>query len=150
MLRDITRPNINLTSTNNGIIQFYDYTRDKLLSVNRETMSFGIDHRNITGKRWLRVNDKINTYVSGYKIIRNATITAISIHTQNIVDEARFSIRLNNSTTNIHTSSISASQDIIEDNLNYNINKDDFLQLFMSVLSGDVDFPIVTVEIAWR
>jgi len=156
MLRDIIRPNtssptgINLTQNSDGIILFEDSTRSKTLSVTRENLSFGINHKNITGKRWLRLTSKINSNVHGYKVLRNSTITAISIQTQNTVINSRFNIRINNSTSNLHTVNLIGGSNIIEDNLNYDINKGDYIQLFLSVLTGNVDYPIVLIEYACR
>jgi len=156
MLRDIIRPNsgsstgITLTQNSDGIILFEDSTRSKTLSVTRENLSFGINHKNITGKRWLRLTSKINSNVHGYKVLRNSTITAISIQTQNTVINSRFNIRINNLPTNLHTVNLIGGSNIIEDNLNYDINKGDYIQLFLSVLTGNVDYPIVLIEYACR
>ena len=149
MLTDNIRP-LYLIPSNDGILKFFDSSRSKTLSVSRETLSFGINHRDISGKRWMNMTGKVNSLTTGYKILRDATITSITVQTQNIITEARFNIRVNGVDTNLHTSTISSAKGIIEDNLNYDINKGDYLQLFMSVLIGNVDFPIVMIEIAWR
>jgi len=154
MLRDIIRPNtssgITLSQNSDGIILFEDTSRSKTLSVTRENLSFGINHKNITGKRWLRLTSKINSNVHGYKVLRNSTITAISIQTQNTVINSRFNIRINGSASNLHTVNLVGGSNIIEDNLNYDINKGDYIQLFLSVLTGNVDYPIVLIEYACR
>lgn len=149
MLTDNIRP-LYLIPSNDGVLKFFDSSRSKTLSVSRETLSFGINHRDISGKRWMNMTGKVNSLATGYKILRDATITSITVQTQNIITEARFNIRVNGVDTNLHTSTISSAKGIIEDNLNYDINKGDYLQLFMSVLIGNVDFPIVMIEIAWR
>jgi hypothetical protein len=150
MLRDIIRPGTPLIQNVDGILMFEDSTRNKVLSVTRENLSFGIDHRNISGKRWLKTSGNVVSSLVGYKIPRDATITSITIETQNIVTDARFNIRKNNSISNIHTTNLLLESEIIEDNLNYNINKGDYLQLYLWVVSGNVDYPVVTVELAWR
>jgi len=157
MLRDnITGINIDTTSSVNlvqngdGIILFYDTSRNKMLSITRETMSFGLNHRNIMNHRWLQTVSKIPSNILGYKVPRNATITSITIQTENLVSYAKFNIRTNGSLTNLHTTNLVTDNKIIQDNLNYNINKGDYLQLFMSVISGNVDYPLTNIEIAWR
>ena len=159
MLRDVNRPttiiydstnSINLEQNDDGIILFYDTTRNKTLSITRKNLSFGINHKNITGKRWLRLTSKINSNVHGYKVLRNSTITAISIQTQNNVINSRFNLRINGSASNLHTINLSGVSNIIEDNLNYDINKGDYIQIFLSVLSGNIDYPIVLIEYADR
>ena len=156
MLRDIIRPGtgsssgIVFTQNSDGIILFEDTSRSKTLSITRENLAFGINHKNITGKRWLRLTSKINSNVHGYKVLRNSTITAISIQTQNTVINSRFNIRINGSPINLHTINLVATSNIIEDNLNYDINKGDYIQVFLSVLTGNVDYPIVLIEYASR
>jgi hypothetical protein len=120
------------------------------LSVARENLTFGVDHKNVSGKRWLKTTGNVVSSITGYKIPRDATITAITIETQNIVIDGRFNIRTNGSNTNIHTTQLSSEIEKIEDNLNYNINKGDYVQVFLWVVSGDVDYPVVTIEMAWR
>lgn len=149
MLRDNIRT-INLSFNSQGIVQYYDVGRDKLLSVDRENFAFGIDHRNIVGKRWLKIVGSVKSNMSGYKIPRNATITAITVQTKNNVTEARFNIRVNGSPSDTYTSILSNNNETINNNLNIDINQGDYLQVFMSVLVGNVDFPVVNVEMAWR
>lgn len=149
MLRDNIR-SINLSLNSEGIVQCYDINRGKVLSVSRETFTFGINHRNIIGKRWLNLTGNVNSSMTGYKLPRDATITSMTVQTRNIVNNARFNLRKNSLISNIHTSSLVGVNEIIEDNLNYDVNQGDYLQLFLSVIGGNVDYPIVTVELAWK
>lgn len=140
-----------LITNDEGVNLFIDPTRDnKELSISRDNILFGINHKNIIGKRWMKLASGVVSISSGYKVPRNATITAMTIQTQNIVDEARFNIRTNNQIENLHTANLTISKDLIEDSLNIDINKGDYIQLFLSVLVGQVDYPVVNVEIAWR
>lgn len=153
MLTDNARPISGSTLNTNevGINVFVDPTRDnKTLSVARDNIMFGINHNNITGKRWLRIAGGVVSNTSGYKLPRNATITAMTVQTENIVDEGRFNIRTNNQMVNLHTAILTASKDIIEDELNIDVDKGDYIQMFLSVLVGQVDYPVVNIEIAWR
>jgi len=141
----------SLVINDEGINVFIDPTRNnKELSISRDNILFGINHKDITGKRWMKLSSGVVSISSGYKVPRNATITAMTIQTQNNVDEARFNIRTNNQIENLHTANLTSSKDLIEDNLNIDIYKGDYIQLFLSVLVGKVDYPVVNVEIAWR
>jgi len=149
MLRDNIRT-INLSINNEGIVQCYDITRNKILSVDREIFTFGIDHRDVVGKRWMRITGGVKASTIGYKIPRDATITTMTIQTKNTVTESRFNIRVNNSASNIYTATMSSNNELIIGDLNIDINQGDFLQLFLAVLIGNVDFPVLTMEVAWR
>jgi len=149
MLRDITRPNIPLTQNSNGIILFYDTIRNKNLSITRENISFGINHKNISGERWLQTTGNIPSNILGYKVPRNGTITAATIQTQNLAN-CDFEIKKNNAIPVIHTLNLSNELEQINDNLNININEGDFLQVLLTVNSSNVDFPLIFLEIAWR
>lgn len=152
MLRDNIRPGSSdsgLTQDVNGILLFYDNSRSKNLSVTRESLTYGVDHKNISGDRWLQLTGQIPTNILGYKVPRNGTITAITVQTQNIAT-CNFYIRKNNSVTNIYTSSLVGVSNKVDDNLNVDINQGDFLQTLLSVGGGVVDYPILLLEIAWR
>ena len=149
MLRDNIRT-INLSLNDEGIVQYYDINRDKVLSVARETFSFGIDHRNVIGKRWMKIVGSVKSSTSGYKIPRDATITSLTAQSKNNVIEARFNIRVNGSSSDVYTASMSATNELIIGDLNIDINQGDYIQLFLSVLTGNIDFPVTNIEIAWR
>jgi hypothetical protein len=149
MLRDIVRPNVNFTQNGDGIILFYDTTRNKMISVSRENLSFGIKNKNIIGDRWLQTTANIPSNILGYKIPRNGTITSVTTQTQNI-SNCDFEIKKNNVITSIHTLSLTNEVEKINDNLNININSGDFLQCRLVVSSGNVDYPLIFLEIAWR
>jgi hypothetical protein len=152
MLTDNARPagGSSVLINEDGINVIYDPTREKTLSVFRDNVMFGIDHKNIVGKRWMRLAGKVNSVSSGYKLPRDGVITAITIQSENIVEEARINIRTNNQIENLHTANLTTTKDLIEDNLNIDINKGDYIQLFLSVLVGSISYPVVNVEIAWR
>lgn len=155
MLRDIIRPSsgsttgIALTQNSDGIILFEDTTRSKSLSITRENLSYGINHKNIIGERWLQTTSNIPTNILGYKIPRNGTITAITAQTQNITD-CYFEVKKNNAISTIYTMNLINVSEKIDDNLNIDVNLGDFIQTKLSVNSGDVDYPLIYLEIAWR
>jgi hypothetical protein len=149
MLRDITRPNIPLIQNSDGILLFNDTTRNKMISVTRENLSFGIKNKNISGDRWLQTTANIPSNILGYKIPRNGTITSITIQTQNMANCA-FEIKKNNAISAIHTMSLSNESEQINDNLNIDVNLGDYIQTKLLVNSGNVDYPLLYLEIAWR
>jgi len=149
MLRDIIRPNINLVQDIYGIILFFDTTRNKMISITRENITFGINHKNITGERWLQTTSNIPTNILGYKIPRNGTITAITAQTQNIAN-CDFEIKKNNAISAIYTMSLNNLSEKINDNLSIDVNFGDFIQAKLLVNSNAVDHPLILLEIAWR
>ncbi len=154
MLRDIVRPGsgssgIDFTQNSDGIILFLDTTRGKTISVARENLTFGIKHKNISGSRWLQTTGNIPTNILGYKIPRNGTITAATAQTQNL-SNCDFEIKRNNNIIILHTLNLINVVEKIDDNLNIDVNQGDFLQVELLTNSGDVDYPLIFLEIAWR
>jgi len=149
MLRDIVRPNINLVQNTDGVVLFFDTTRNKMVSITRENLTFGIKHNNISGERWLQTTSNIPTNILGYKIPRNGTITAITAQTQNMANCA-FEIKKNNAISAIHNMSLLNVSQQINDNLNIDVNLGDYIQTKLLVNSGNVDYPLLYLEIAWR
>lgn len=149
MLRDITRPNINLVQNTNGIVQFYDTLRNKMLSVTRENLTFGIKHKSIVGKRWMQIVGNIPTNILGYRLPRDATITALTVQTQNS-SNCDFVIKKNNLPTAIQTTTMVNMDSRTIDDLNIDLDSGDFLQIELSVFANSVDYPVIFLEIAWR
>jgi len=155
MLRDIIRPStgsstgIDLTQNSEGIILFEDTSRGKTLSITRENFAFGIKHKNISEERWLQTTSNIPTNILGYKIPRNGTITATTVQTQNMAN-CVFEIKKNGAISAIHTMSLSGVSEQINDNLNIDVNLGDYIQTKLLVNSGNVDYPLLYLEIAWR
>lgn len=153
MLRDtIVNPSQaqQFTQDSNGILLFYDNSRSKYLSTSRQILSFGINHRNIAASQWMMATSRVRTNIIGYKIPRNATITALTTQTQNSVANCSFDIRKNNSITNIVSVTLIGQTSNVTDNLNVDININDWLQVFLQVNSDNVDNPLLNLEIAWR
>ncbi len=150
MLRDIVSPSSQKTKqTIEGVMLFYDNSRTRYLSASRESLHFGVDHKNILNDRYLMLISGIVSNVSGYKLYRNATITSLSVQTQNI-SNCIFRIRRNSNLTDIITISLNSEISKVIDNINIDLNKDDYLQCYMNVISGNVDYPVLSIEFAWR
>jgi len=151
MLRDtIVRRQSQLTQDAHGIVLFYDNSRSKQLSITRESFSFGINHRNISSSQWMQLTTRNRSNVTGYKIIRDATLTSISVQTQNSVENCAFYVRKNGVLTNITSITLIGQTSNVIDDLDVNVDKDDWIQIYLQVNSGNVDFPSLLLELAWR
>jgi len=133
----------------NGLLLFYDTFRLKWISAARENVTFGIDHRNVSNDRWMSLISSTYSNVVGYRIPRNATITAVTVQTQNLAT-CSFRIRKNNSPVNITTISLAAEAGKSNDDLDIDLTENDFLQCYLEAITGDVDFPTLLLELAWR
>jgi len=152
MLRDnVQQSRIPMKQDTNGILLFLDNSRSKYISTSRENFTFGINHANLSNTMWLMATGGVRTITSGYKIPRNATITSVTIQSENIVTNASFQILRNNTTIPPLTTAILLNQSSISvDNLDVDIDKDDWLQCRLVPVVGNVDYPIVVLELAWR
>ena len=125
----------------NGILLFYDNSRSKYLSATRESFAFGINHRNITDSQWLLLTSRNRSNLTGYKIPRNATITSLTIQTQNAVPNCVFYIRRNGVSANLTSITLTSQTSNTVDNLNIDITQNDWLQSYLQINSDNVDFP---------
>jgi len=149
MLRDTIPGLAAQLRQDNGLLLFYDLYRSKWISAARENLTFGINHRNIANDRWLALISGTYSDVTGYRIPRNATITAITAQTQNL-SNCVFRIRKNSSPLNIISISLIGEVGKSNDDLDIDLSQDDYLQCYIEVTSGDVDFPTILLELAWR
>jgi len=149
MLRDTIVGKDGVLKQVNGVLFYYDIARGKWISVFREVFSFTHDHRNIVADIWLRIEGKIPSNINGYLMSRDSVITALSAKTENISD-CIFHIRKNGSPTDI-TSLTFNNQTIGSINsLNIDLDAGDYIQCFLEVTSGNVDYPVVNIEVAAR
>lgn len=135
--------------TTDGILLFYDTGRTKWLSTIRETFTFGIDHINITTERFMQVSGTVITSKTGIRIPRNATITSISVQTSNIAT-GDFKVRKNNGSSNLIILSLVGNQGKSQDNVSIDLNQNDWIQVLASPGAGQIDNPILILELAWR
>ena len=148
MLRDTIVKDSALKQVN-GVLFYYDTSRGKWVSVFREVFSFTHNHRNIPNDMWLRIEGKIPSNLNGYLMTRDSVITSLSAKTENIAD-CVFRIRKNGSPTNIASLTFIGQTTGQLNSLNIDLDAGDYIQCFLEVTSGDVDYPIVNVEIAAR
>jgi len=149
MLRDTVQTSQRTKQDSNGIFLFYDSSRSKFLSVTRPIICFGSNHSNISNDRWLSLISNIPSNTSSYKIVRNGTITSISVQSKNN-SNCTFRIRKNNIPLDLTTLELNNQNSKVIDNLNIDVNINDYIQCYMSVISGNIDYPVLVLELAWR
>ncbi|RLB71280.1 MAG: hypothetical protein DRH04_02045 [Deltaproteobacteria bacterium] len=147
-----SNPTTNLSAgqlmVKNNLLYIYDDSRSKWLSVQRVNFLFGRGRSN-QYSQYLRCVNGAPSSVTGYRVPRDATITAISVQTQNNAN-ANFRIRKNGSHTNLGTLSLSGVSGAHATNLNIDIDAGDYIQIYMQVTSGNVDYPELFIELAYR
>ncbi len=143
---DSTSSTIIVIDDDTGLAKLQDDIRSsKWVSVDRQTLTFSRNRANLQS-RYLQFAN-IPSSLHSLALIRNCTITAISVMTGNPCD-AWFRIRKNGSPVNIHSIQLSGVNSRIRDNITIDLNKGDYLQVYMEVTSGNVDHPVVTIEYA--
>lgn len=149
MLTDTLNQNQVLKQDANGLLQFYDVSRSRWLSVTRHNILFGIDHKNIVDDRWFKMVGNVVSNASGYRVPRNCIVTCISVQSQNSSD-CNIRVRKNDSDSNITSVTLSSESGKTSDSLNIELSQNDWVQLLLQVTSGNVDYPEVVLELAWR
>ena len=131
----------------NGILYFYDVNRNKWLS-NREILTFDCNHKNISKHRYLKFNG-VFANNSGFRILRDATITSLCIQTKSITSGV-FQIQVKRETTIIDLLTVSLNSEIgkVVDNINLDVRQGDVL--IVKILSGVLDYPVMGIELCWR
>jgi hypothetical protein len=130
-----------------GILYIYDSTRAKWLSVQREVLIFG-RRRRVRNQYLNFAVGNLASNNSGYRIPRNAVITAMTGQLDNS-GTCDIHVRRNDTATNIASLSISSSTGSIDISTNIDVNANDFLQSYLSA-SSSVEDPVFMIEIAYR
>ena len=147
MLHDI-KQDLQRTDAD-GILQVYDASRTKWLSAARPVYGFGIDHLNASGFRYMKVSGNVVSRGTGYKLFRNATITGLSIQTgASGTGSFRIDVLRSGSPVTIHTESLTTQDSKTVTGLNLDILADDALMAIL--VTGTFNYPVLTLEIAWR
>lgn len=134
----------------NSILMYYDSTRSKWLSTSRDSTKFGLSNSNIRTNRWMAIVGGSYSNVTGVKIPRDATITAITAQTQNTTT-CEFRIRVNGLAPDVYVLSLSAQDSLSVDSLNIDLDADDWIQCELTTLTANpVDYPEVYLEFCWR
>ncbi len=130
----------------NGMMYIYDSGRSKFLSTTRQYMNAGRNHP-AASNLYLRIYDGLPTSVTGYRVLRNATITAIWAQAD-ASSTWTFEVRKNSSVTVITSVGMTAVQGNSATNINIDITAGDELQFFCNGTS--INTPLGGIEIAWR
>lgn len=134
-----------------GILYNFDEGRSKWLSVNRETMTFSVNAKKISGKRYMALNGIFYSNSSGKKLLRDAVITTIGVQTGNFQCTFDINIHKNNSDNIIYSVSLLNEPSKIIENINFDLNKNDYIQV--SLDNSDVvnvSYPEIIIEYCWR
>ena len=132
-----------------GIPMYYDNTENQWVSISRDTVKFGLDSRRITHDMWLKCVGGIYTTVSGYKLIRDSFITAISVQMTEPCS-CLFELYKNEDTTPFYSVEIVSDDSIVEDNIREPLTKGDYVRAYSRVNSGYIMYPELVVEYCWR
>lgn len=136
-----------------GIPYIFDPTRNKTLSINRETYHFAHDRADSQYLRSAGLNAPGAN--SGFEIPNNATIVAFGAHARAGNTSKTFQIRRNNNSVSplvifsfpgIATPNISTS----DDTLNVDIVAGDHLQVFATGPGASSNDVVVWIAVAWR
>lgn len=147
MLRDTIVGRDSNLKQENGVLYYWDVTRGKWVSVFRETLSFTHNRGQIPVALWLRIRDKMPSNIIGYSIVRDSIITTVSARGENPLS-ATFRFRRNGDPTNLVSLTLTNEQAKSQNSLNISLDAGDYIQCYMEVDAGDVDYPIADVEIA--
>lgn len=137
--------------TDVGLWFAYDGSRGKYLTP-RHTLNCGRTSAVAGSTVYMRVGDGTQSSTSGFKMIRNGTITGFSVQNSTTVTANRlFQIRVNDVSA-LTTTILNGNSGAIYDNGNANFNAGDLIQA--AALPGGtgsaLNNVIAVIEIAWR
>jgi hypothetical protein len=152
----IVEPDVTVPSTNiadgavtivSGVFYTYDDSRSSFLSVDRKLVTAA--KRGAAKDMYLRHADNIATSETGFRALRDGTITAIGAQTDG-AESWTLEIRKNDSAAVIASLVMSSVQGNQDTTVNVDFDQGDELQFFANVSGSAVWSPIGTIEIAWR
>lgn len=129
-----------------GILYTYDATRSKWLSVDRKMIYAGRD--GTANDVYLRTFDGIATSQTGYRVLRDGTITGLVAQTDGS-ETWTLEIRRNNVATPIASLVITAATGGQSTVTNVDVSQGDEIQFFANT-TGNIDTPVAGLELAWR
>jgi hypothetical protein len=144
-------PNTNLAGgqlyyDDEGILFSYDSTRTKWLSVQRMAWGFGRNSAGTTNE-YLRQFNGASSNTSGWRMMRDGTITAIAAQSD-AAQTWSFELRKNDNATPIVSLVINNSAGADLSNLNIDFSAGDFIQGYCN--GSSIDYPQAWFEFAWR
>ena len=129
-----------------GILYTYDATRMKWLSIDRTMIGWGMNSATTTNT-YLRQFNGASSDNTGWRMLRNGTITGISAQT-NAANTWTLEIRKNDGAIPITALVITAADGNQDATLNVDFNEGEFLQAYCNGIA--VEYPETLIEIAWR
>lgn len=138
--------NTNL-QVDGGKLWVYDSTRNKWLSSDRLTV--GAANKARTRNKYLEVFDSQTSNLSGYRLVRDATVTAIAAQTRGS-ESWTLRMRKNGDPTNIVSLTMSSVEGDHSNVVNVDLDEGDTIQFFAETPLGAIKDPLVWVEVAWR
>jgi len=148
ILLDAADPTISELKVDEGRLWVYDEVRDKWLSPDRLFAIAGRDGR--AKNLYLRLIDDHPSNLTGYRMLRKATIVAIAAQTRNN-ETWTLQIRKNGDPTNLYSlpiSSVSGAHNTVVD---VDVDEGDQVQMFAETTNFlGIKDPFVMIEIAWR
>lgn len=148
---DASAPSTNLAdgaiSVVGGILYTYDGTRTKWLSVDRKIVTAA--KKGPTKDVYLRHADGIATSETGFRALRDGTITGITAQSDT-TGTWTLEIRKNDSVTVITSVAVSAAQGAQDTTINIDFSQGDEIQFYANVSGSPVVSAIGAIEIAWR
>jgi len=147
MLRDVV--NASQQQDADGIAVVFDSSRSKFLSATRPVFTFARHHRRARVRTYLRTIDRLPSNASGYLLSRDATITALTVEL-NSAATISFDIEVERAGVFIQVASISLSAEAQKTTTALDIDLQAGDRLAAKVTTGEADFPVLGVELAWR
>lgn len=132
-------------TTVGGIQYVYDGSRSKWLSVNRETF-WTSRNSGSASNIYLRGADGIATSATGFRMVRDGTITGL-VAAFSTAGTATIQVRRNDSVTVLASLAVAAATGAQNGAVNVDFSAGDEIQIF---LSGSAQYPTAGVEVAWR
>lgn len=130
-----------------GILYTYDATRSKWLSVDRKLLSCG--RKRNTKDKYLEILDGIATSETGYRVLRDGTITGMFAQTDD-AESWTFEVRRNGVATPIASLVITAAQGDQATATNVDVDQGDEIQFYANTSGAKVKSPVAGIELAWR
>jgi len=137
------------TQDSDGLAAVYDVSRSKHLSAARPVFTFGFNHRRAKPNFYLRSTGDLPSSASGYLLPRNATVTAITVKLAD-VGTGSLDVQVERGGTFLLVSSVTLTgeDEKVLTGLDVDVQAGDALAV--RVGTGPVNFPVVSVELAWR
>ena len=129
---------------------YYDSSRSKWLSNNKNTIIFGRSTLSDVTGGYLGIADLYHTSTTGILLQKNGTIVSASIINENTVTRT-IQARINNSNTRYVDLSLSGQNSTIINDSNLDFSVGEFLNIYISSgIIANMDRISVLIEFVWR